>query len=599
MNMKKILYSLVLFSLFNSCIIERDYEYSFLLSQIYQIKVSTTDSIYFVSDKSVSLELSTALFDKTGKVLDLDNTIEFDIYINDSLNNDGIIDLSREAEYEVYVKVPFRNGIKSQTLKIVVLDLRNALQSIEIDYLDDKQQFIKHQDSLSFINYIQGTITDIKGNTYPLDTTKFDFTVKVGQDTIESGKIIDFPEGRQLVSISVSEITSNELEIVVIDPSKEIQKIELDFSDSTRNGYAIAGSSIFDFDYKVYNTEGELVELPAQLNVNGKTYDFFSEIPITESGAINVYAEAYGIKSNVLTIESREITPFADKILPVIFHVVHDGDPLGSAENRSVEDLSYELDRLNFAFSNSLDLNMRKSVNAVDTYVQFRLAERDPNQFVLAERGVNRIEVKENQYESDSEELKELMFDMMWDPNQYVNVFVVNVGSGNNWAYYPVLREASLPGIPTDDSESPVLTYPYGIMMNTFSMGHIHNILPHEMGHYLGLYHTFEFNHSSYCVNADYCLDTEEHFVTDLASYSPDNLRENCEGLNYLATNIMDYLVLSNSFTYDQSLRINTTYEHALFFPRESGMVGGKLMPFKKGKLDLSVKPVYCPVPGH
>lgn len=131
-------------------------------------------------------------------------------------------------------------------------------------------------------------------------------------------------------------------------------------------------------------------------------------------------------------------------------------------------------------------------------------------------------------------------------------------------------------------------------MMNTYSMGFVHNILPHEMGHYLSLYHTFEYNSPSHCVDADFCPDTEEHYITNLESHNWDNLLDNCEGSKFLSTNYMDYIVYSNSFTHDQSARMRVTHEHAHFFPRDVNRLGSRVGRFQKGKLDLSIKPVYC-----
>lgn len=124
--------------------------------------------------------------------------------------------------------------------------------------------------------------------------------------------------------------------------------------------------------------------------------------------------------------------------------MIHNGDPIGSLENRSQLDLDQELVRLNLAFDNSLSSGFRKSVNALDPKFQFYFAEKDAEGRFLSERGINRIQVEQDSYEAFSDDLTVLLFDSMWDPHQYINVFVVNVSDGYSWAYLPFLKEASL-----------------------------------------------------------------------------------------------------------------------------------------------------------
>lgn len=580
--------------IFSQCIPEREFEHSFLLKQIHQITITTSQSVYSVGDGSELLDINFKITDKAGKVLYIPEGIYFDIFLNGILNPEGLIDLTREGIYEVYVKIPGTN-IKSNTIRVVVVSLENSLDDISIEYINGKDKFYKYVDTLDIFQYLEGTITDVKGNSFSFATSSFPLVLNVDGQVMESAKIIDLPEGLHNISISIGAITSNELEITISDLHKVIQRVEFDFSDSTRNTYALGGKSYFDFQYLIYDLEGEILDLPAKINVNGNIYDRFIEIPITDYGEIEVYAEAFGVKSNTLYIQSREEQEFPLLELPIIFHVIHNGDPIGSLENRSQMDLDQELVRLNQAFDNSLSSGFKKSVNAVDPKFQFYLAEKDAEGRFLAERGINRIEVEQDSYGAFSEDLTVLLFDSMWDPYQYINVFVVNVSDGYSWAYYPFLKEASLPGIDTYNSEI-ALSFPYSIMMNTYAMGYVHNILPHEMGHYLSLYHTFEYNSPSYCVDADFCPDTEEHYITDLESHNWNNLLDNCEGSKFLSTNYMDYLVYSNSFTHDQSLRMRVTHDYAHFFPRDVNRMGSRVADFQKGKLDLSIKPIYCPL---
>lgn len=593
MKTYRIFIHLLLAVLFFQCIPERDFEHSLWIKQIHQITITTSQSMYPVGDGSEVLDINIRIFDKTGKALYLPEGINLDIYMNGLINQEALLDLTKEGIYEVYVNIP-GTDVVSNTIRILVVSLDNSLKDIAIEYINGKDQFYKYIDTLDFFHYIEGRITDVKGNEISFESSGLPLVLHVNGQVLESNRIIDMPEGMHMVSVSVGGITSNELEITIIDPHKVIQRVELDFSDSTRNEFALAGKSQFDFTYLIYDFEGEILDLPAAIHVNGIKYERFTEIPITDYGSIQVFAEAFGVKSNTLHIQSREEQEFPLVVLPIIFHVIHNGDAIGSLENRSQSDLDQELERLNMAFDNTLSTGFRKSVNAVDPKFQFYLADKDAEGRFLPERGINRIQVEEDSYGAFSEELTVLLFNSMWDPHQYINIFVVNVSDGYSWAYYPFLREASLPGIYTYNEDID-LTFPYSIMMDTYAMGYVHNILPHEMGHFLSLYHTFEFNSPSHCVDADFCPDTEDHYITDLESHNWNNLLENCEGSTFLSTNYMDYIVYSNSFTHDQSHRMRVTHDYAHFFPRDVRSLGSRVGSFKKGKLDLSIKPIYCP----
>lgn len=593
MNTHRILIPILVSILVFQCIPEREFEHSLLLKQIHQITITTNQSMYQVGDGSELLDINIQITDKAGKVIYLPEGLYFDIFLNGILNPDGLIDLTKEGTYDVYVKIPGTN-VKSNTIRVVVVSLENTVKEISIEYINGKYQFYKYVDTLDIFQYLEGAITDVKGNTFSFATSNYPLVLNVDREIMQSAQIIDLPEGLHRVSVSIGTITSNELEIVIADPYTVIHSIELDYSDSTRNYFALGGKSNFDFKYQIFDLEGQILNLPAVINVGGNIFDRSTEIPISDFGEIEVYAEAFGVKSNTLYIQSREEQVFPLVELPIIFHVIHNGDPIGSLENRSQVDLDQELIRLNQAFDNSLSSGFKKSVNAVDPKFQFYLTEKDAEGRFLEERGINRIEVEQDSYEAFSEDLTVLLFESMWDPHLFINVFVVNVSDGYSWAYYPFLKEATLPGIDTYNSEI-ALSFPYGIMMNTYAMGFVHNILPHEMGHYLSLYHTFEFNSDSYCVDADFCQDTEDHYITDLESHNWNNLLDNCEGTKFLSTNYMDYIVYSNSFTYDQSLRMRVTHDYAHFFPRDVDRIGSRVAAFQKGKLDLSIKPVYCP----
>ncbi len=187
------------------------------------------------------------------------------------------------------------------------------------------------------------------------------------------------------------------------------------------------------------------------------------------------------VEDQLANSEKAAPPPF---VLPVVFHVIHDNGP----ENISDALVQAGLDHLNEAFANT---GYYDQDTGFVTQIQFCLARRDPDEG--ATTGINRVQntLTELNYDVQDLDLKNLI---RWDPTQYINVWLVREICSNNgcgvagYAYLPSAHGSNVDGI--------VMEARYLGSSEANSA-----VLIHEMGHYLGLRHTFQGG----CTNND-CL---------------------------------------------------------------------------------------------
>ena len=159
--------------------------------------------------------------------------------------------------------------------------------------------------------------------------------------------------------------------------------------------------------------------------------------------------------------------------LPVVFHVIHENGP----ENISNALVLAGLDHLNQAFAN---VGYFDSGSGVNTQIQFCLARRDPDGQVTD--GIIRQRSSLTQHDvSNDLSLKGLEH---WGSESYINIYLVSrICDGSNCNIIGYSSFPSSHGMPDD-----------GIVMEASYVGvevAQTTVLVHEMGHYLGLYHTF------------------------------------------------------------------------------------------------------------
>ncbi|HHG86068.1 MAG TPA: PKD domain-containing protein, partial [Bacteroidetes bacterium] len=180
--------------------------------------------------------------------------------------------------------------------------------------------------------------------------------------------------------------------------------------------------------------------------------------------------------------------------VPLVVHVIHDG----ANGNLTDAEVQAGVALLNEAFANGQNFNPSRGV---DVEIEFCLAERDPmgNVSTGIVRTNDPISSTFNK-DTDDGTIKNLS---RWDPTRYVHIYTVaNIqGSVAGYAYLPGAHGSSVDGI---------------VVEAAYMKGFVHDIkvTVHEMGHYLGLRHTWQGG----CTNNDCLMDGD-----GICDTPPDN----------------------------------------------------------------------------
>jgi PKD repeat protein len=223
----------------------------------------------------------------------------------------------------------------------------------------------------------------------------------------------------------------------------------------------------------------------------------------------NLRDEAYRFMTNLAETENERVINRAEPlIIPIVFHVLHDNGNGNISEaqlNDAVRVLNLDLRRQN---ADTTDTRALFEPFAADISVEFRLAKLDPNGFCT--NGITRHNKGSFSYDArDGVKRNSTGGVNAWPVNKYFNIWVVNSiqGSGGEgitlgYAQFPY------PGFGGINAT-------YGIVARQDYLGTIGTsnddgrMLTHEVGHCLGLFHTFQGGCSSNCsAGGDYICDT-------------------------------------------------------------------------------------------
>ena len=248
--------------------------------------------------------------------------------------------------------------------------------------------------------------------------------------------------------------------------------------------------------------------------------------------------------------------------IPIIFHVIHNGESLGATPNIASQYIDAQLEQLNLDYAN---LSGSTYGVAADTEIQFCAAKIDPMGNCLAEPGINRIH--RNTLNLNAPPYNISYFDStikpnsQWNPDDYLNVWIGEVEQFPGFAQLP--EATYLQGVYNNNglaiTDGCVINYSsIGSLTVPFPSGSAINkgrTLTHEIGHFLGLRHIW--GDTVGCSKDDYCDDTPAQSNGSAGCAIGNDSCPNEPGLD-MVENYMDYSNddCMHTFTADQRDRM-------------------------------------------
>lgn len=312
--------------------------------------------------------------------------------------------------------------------------------------------------------------------------------------------------------------------------------------------------------------------------------------------------------------------------LPVIFHVFYK-DSKNPKQYISSTRLKELLNNVNELYQGNVYNISLDTIESENIHVQFELAERDANGKKLSTPGVEYIKINEDSIDCEDFMHSKTYAKYSWNQNDYINVMVysfkntdhTSVTLGISNIPYKVAGYPDIEGL-TNSKNYPLNkpgSFPYCVSLNAIYVDkkyegtryttdkHQQNYeyntadpnatLAHELGHYLGLFHTFsekagkkdKSEAADDDDDSDYCEDTPSYnriaygkwltqYMEEARKINKDTAftvkqlakRTNTKGKEWQADNLMDYSICySMRFTPDQAHRMRQVLYYSPLIP--------------------------------
>lgn len=274
--------------------------------------------------------------------------------------------------------------------------------------------------------------------------------------------------------------------------------------------------------------------------------------------------------------------------IPVVVHVIHNGEAIGTGRNIPDQNIYDQIAVLNEDFRRIPNTpGWNNDPRGADTRIEFVLAKRDPN----GNPTTGIVRWNRNTMGWNAPPYNMTYMDgtikpaTQWDPTRYFNIWVADLSGGLlGYAQFPAA--SGLLGLPGDQGMGPcepgantdgvVILYTAFGSAQKSSTGlnppyHLGRTTTHEVGHWLGLRHTWGDNVTAGdCTPDDFCDDTPD--CADALYNCASNPPSCVPGVRRMIENYMDYSddACMNIFTLDQALRMRVVLEYC---PRRRSLI--------------------------
>jgi Pregnancy-associated plasma protein-A/Secretion system C-terminal sorting domain len=257
------------------------------------------------------------------------------------------------------------------------------------------------------------------------------------------------------------------------------------------------------------------------------------------------------IASGILDKKNRQVVT-----LPVVVHVLHNGEAIGTGANISNAQILSQIEALNEDYrkrnSDSLPTNHPFYSQTADVAIEFCLANKDTNG--NGSSGILRWNIGANSV-SNTDMEDYVKPQTIWNSKKYLNIWVCNITASQS-----ILGYAQFPGGLTNTDGVVILTTAFGYQGNVTAPYDNGRTCVHEVGHWLNLRHIWG---DSYCGN-DNVADTRP---AQEANYGCPTFPHNanaCTGSNSNGEMYMNYMDYVNDacmvmFTQGQRTRMLST----------------------------------------
>ncbi|WP_162098395.1 M43 family zinc metalloprotease [Nitritalea halalkaliphila] len=260
------------------------------------------------------------------------------------------------------------------------------------------------------------------------------------------------------------------------------------------------------------------------------------------------------------------------RVIPVVVHVIHNGEPVGQGANIPFSQIESQIRILteDFTRTNPDTANTPAEFRnvAANVNIEFVLAKQDPDG--LPTDGINRVQGPRGSYGINDRMLIASL--SSWPPEDYLNVWVLPLNSPLlGFASFPV---SNLPGLnfaPTPrEADGITVDFRFFGVGGSALNGLAGRTATHEVGHFLGLRHIWG---DGNCDVDDFVEDTPNQDGFNSACRI-NNPRFTC-GSRDMTENYMDYTVdaCMNIFTLGQKERMDVVLMNS---PRRVSLVNGR-----------------------